>query len=232
MKILITGGSGKLAQEIKNQNFEHEIILLDKNELDVTSYESVYDAIHSHSPDAIIHAAALTKPMCLHDKDIEKSIMINIVGTSNMVMVAKKLGDIKLIYISTDYVYPKNTFNNSENKPLSPINNYGWSKLGGECAVKLYENSLIIRTTFMDRPFIWDTAYSNQYRSLLYIDEAAKAILSVINEKGVLNIGGRNQSLYKFAFQTKPMVEKSELDEKDIINVTLDSTKYKNLNDY
>lgn len=232
MKILVTGGNGKLAQQLKNHNREHDLILLNKDELDVTSYENICDVIELHSPDVIIHAAALTKPMYQHDKEIEKSIMINIVGTSNVVMAAKKMGNIKLIYISTDYVYPKNSFDNSEESLLYPINNYGWSKLGGECAVKLYENSLIIRTTFMDRPFMWEIAYTNQYRSLLYIDEVAIAILNVINEKGILNIGGRNQSIYKFAFQTKPMVEKVELDEQDIISVTLDSSKYRDLNDY
>ena len=49
----------------------------------------------------------------------------------------------RLIYMSTDYVYPGTTGNYKEEDPLLPINDYAWTKLGGECAVQLYNNSLI-----------------------------------------------------------------------------------------
>ena len=67
--------------------------------------------------------------------------------------------NVKLIYFSTNYVYPGVKGNYSENDNLFPVNNYAWSKLGGECSVKLYKNSLIVRgmhdrkTLFTQRSF-------------------------------------------------------------------------------
>ena len=52
---------------------------------------------------------------------------------------------IKLIYFSTLYVYPGKTGNYKESDSLFPTNHYSWSKLGGECAVQMHKNSLILR---------------------------------------------------------------------------------------
>ena len=78
--------------------------------------------------------AGLSRPMNLHVKDICKSIKLNIIGTANVVNVCNEF-NIKLIYFSTGYVYEGKKGNYSEKDPVLPINNYAWSKLGGECAV-------------------------------------------------------------------------------------------------
>ena len=82
--------------------------------------------------------------MKMHDKNINRSIDLNIIGTSNLVKEAAKIG-AKIIYLSTSYVYPGKKGNYSEEDALKPWNNYSWSKLGGECAVQMYKNSLILR---------------------------------------------------------------------------------------
>ena len=74
--------------------------------------------------------------MKLHNENIEKSIKINIIGTSNLVLECEKL-NIKIIYFSTNYVYPGKKGNYKETSPLLPVNNYAWSKMGGECAVQM-----------------------------------------------------------------------------------------------
>ena len=84
--------------------------------------------------------------MKIHDTNIGKSIDLNIIGTCNLVKEAF-LRKIKFIYLSTSYVYPGIRGNYNENDFLKPWNNYGWSKLGGECAVQMYKNSLILRRT-------------------------------------------------------------------------------------
>ena len=78
--------------------------------------------------------------MKLHEKNISKSIDLNIIGTVNLVKEASK-SNIKIIYLSTSYVYPGTKGNYKENDPVKPWNNYSWSKLGGECAVQMYKNS-------------------------------------------------------------------------------------------
>ena len=60
--------------------------------------------------------------------------------------------NIKLIYFSTSYIYPGVRGNYKETDPLLPSNNYGWSKLGGECAVHMYKNSLILRVSMTEKP--------------------------------------------------------------------------------
>ena len=76
-------------------------------------------------------------------KILGKSINLNIVGTANLVNVCSKL-KIKLIYFSTSYVYPGTKGNYNERDAVLPWNNYAWSKLGGESAVQMYKNSLIL----------------------------------------------------------------------------------------
>ena len=58
--------------------------------------------------------------------------------------------NIKIIYFSTGYVYEGKKGNYSENDAVKPFNNYGLSKLGGECAVMMYKNSLVLRITMTE----------------------------------------------------------------------------------
>ena len=81
--------------------------------------------------------------MDIHEKNINLSIKKNIIGTCNIVRVCNEY-NVKLIYFSTNYVYPGKRGNYKETDPILPCNNYGWSKLGGECAVQMYKNSLIL----------------------------------------------------------------------------------------
>ena len=77
-----------------------------------------------------------------HEKHVDKSIDLNIIGTANITKAGSELG-IKLIYFLTSYVYPGTEGNYKEIDPLLPKNNYSWSKLGGESSVQMYKNSLI-----------------------------------------------------------------------------------------
>ena len=61
--------------------------------------------------------------MEIHDSDINLSINLNIIGTCNMVKACNKF-NIKIIYFSTNYVYPGKSGNYNENSPLLPANNY------------------------------------------------------------------------------------------------------------
>ena len=98
----------------------------------------------------VLHLAGLSRPMDQHHKNINKSIQLNHNGTCNLVMVCNDF-NVKLIYFSTNYLYPGTKGNYDEKDPLLPWNNYGWSKLGGESAVQMYNNSLILRVSMTEK---------------------------------------------------------------------------------
>jgi len=68
------------------------------------------------------------------DQDPAKALDANIVGTANVVKLAQRYR-LKVLYISTDYVFRGDRGNYSEADAVDPVNKYAWSKLGGECAV-------------------------------------------------------------------------------------------------
>ena len=137
-KILVTGGDGRFAKILKQQNKKLNLIFKSKKQLDVTKINSIEKSIKKNKPKIIMHCAALSRPMSLHDKNIQKSIDINIIGTCNLVKLCSKY-KIKLVYFSTGYVYEGLKGNYSEKDPVKPFNNYGFSKLGGECADSMYD---------------------------------------------------------------------------------------------
>ena len=162
--------------------------------------------------------------MEIHKKDINKSIDLNIVGTANITKVCSKL-NVKLIYFSTNYVYPGERGNYSEEDSLLPFNNYAWSKLGGECSVQLYNNSLILRVCMTEKPFIHKKAFSNIKTSFIYHNEVANILLKLLNKKGIINIGGKAMNIYNFAKKENKNVKKIRLKKKDIQKVMpLDSS--------
>ena len=91
---------------------------------------------------------------------------------------------------------------------LKPWNNYSWSKLGGECAVQMYKNSLIVRLCMTEKPFVHSKAFANVKSNFIFQEDAAKIILKILNKKGVINVGGVSQSIYKFARKNNKKVKK------------------------
>lgn len=211
-KIIISGGNGNLAKEIVKSNTEYEILSLSKESLNVCSRNDLSVHLNTFKPDIFIHTAALTRPMIKHITLPNVSIETNIIGTSNVVLACMEY-IVKLIYISTDYVYPCINGNYSEKDALFPVNEYAWSKLGGECAVKLYKNSLILRMALCQQPFPHPKALVDIKKSYLYMDEASKVILKLINETGVINVGGETMSPFEFAKKDNPNLEKISLNE-------------------
>ena len=197
-KILISGGLGKFAKQLLIQGSENfEIFAPPRKEMDVKNPRQIYSKIISCNPDYFVHAAAMTRPMKNHELAPMKSMKINIEGTCNVVD-AYHTTDIKLIYISTDYVYPGKDGDYSEKDGVLPFTKYGWSKLGGECAVRMYDNSLILRIAMCEKPFPHPGAMIDVKKSSIFSDEAAKITLQLLGEFGIINIGGPNQSIYDF----------------------------------
>lgn len=206
-KILVTGGDGRFATEMKKKYKKNKrFVFLNKKKLNVLSLHSIRKNIKKYNPNMILHLAALSRPMKLHYENLDKSISTNIIGTSNLVLECSK-SNIKIVYFSTQYVYPGEKGNYRENSPLLPMNNYAWSKLGGECAVQMYKNSLILRVSMSEKPWIHPVAFKNIKTNFLYHDEVIKLLPKLLENKGIINVGSKSSSIIKFAKKTNKLVK-------------------------
>ena len=204
-RIIVTGSNGRFGKILQKLNTK--FLYKSKKQLNILSEKSIIRNLTKHRPTHIIHLAGLSRPMKIHEKQIDKSIDLNIIGTCNLVKESFKRG-IKFIYLSTSYVYPGTKGNYSENDYLKPWNTYSWSKLGGECAAQMYKNSLIIRLCMTEKPFVHGKAYANVKSNFIYQEDAAKIILKILNKRGVINVGGPSQSIYNFARKGNKNIKK------------------------
>jgi len=206
-KIVFTGGDGRFAQVFKKIPVKEKIYFPKKNELNIKSLNSIKKYLKKIKPAYLIHAAAISRPMEIHKKNITKSINTNIIGTANIVNVCQK-ENIKLIYFSTNYVYSGKKGNYKEIDPVLPINNYALSKFGGECSVQMYENSLILRICMTEKPFIHKKAFSDVEMNFMFHESLAKNLLKLIDKKGIINVGGKKQTVLNFAYKYNKKIDK------------------------
>lgn len=153
LKILVPGGKGMLGfavQEVfKIKNLE--FLILDLPEFDVTKIERVKEEIEKYKPTHILNLSAYTK-VDKAEEERERAFEVNEKGVENLVIFSKKY-KIKLIHISTDYVFNgKKEGEWEEDDEPEPLNTYGLSKLKGEEKVKVLEEFLIIRTSWLFGP--------------------------------------------------------------------------------
>ena len=207
-KIVITGGSGRFGSELKKIKNKYKLLFPNKNKLNILNLENIKKYLKLQKPYYLIHLAGLSRPMEIHKKHIDRSIDLNIIGTANITKVCAELG-IKLIYFSTSYVYPGTKGNYKESDPLMPINNYAWSKLGGESAIQMYKNSLILRVSMAEKPFVHKKAFYDFSTNFIFHDEVAKILFKLINKKGIINLGGKTQTVYRFVKKFNLKIKKN-----------------------
>ena len=199
---MLVSGDGKLAKALVKLSSDNlQITKLPKKVMDITDEYEVSEVIKQYMtqpdfPKYFVHTAALTKPMNINDRNPIMSLSTNIVGTANVAKICHKYG-IKFIYISTDFVYDSEDKVN-EDSGLKPSNKYGWSKLGGECVTKLIPESLILRCSLCDIPFRHKVAFDDVYRNSIIHKDVAEIILKVKDEIGIINVGGKSESVYDF----------------------------------
>ena len=228
--ILVTGGDGRFCKILKNKNKNLKLYFVTKKECNILDLKSIEKIIKKVNPKIIMHCAGLSRPMNIHEKNISKSIDLNIIGTANITKACER-NKIKMIYFSTGYVYDGKKGNYSEEDSVKPFNNYGWSKLGGECAVAMYKNSLILRITMTEKPFIHKKAYTNLNTNFMFHEDLVKILPKIINKKGILNVGGKTQSVYSFAKKYQKNVKKIKTIETDRLplNQSMNISKLKKI---
>ncbi len=201
-KILFIGGSGLLGSEFKK--YLPDMHYPPKTEFDITNYNQMDRYLVNGNWSMIVHAAAFTSPPKI-DRDPRLAIDVNIIGTSNVVKLCMKY-TMKLIYICTDYVFKGDKGHYKEDDPVFPVNKYAWSKLGGECAVRLYDNSIIIRTTFGPNVFPYEKAFVDQWTSRESVSTTARMIAELLDKDftGTVHVGGKRKSVFEYAKSLDP----------------------------
>ena len=230
VKILVTGSNGRFGNILKKIESNKKFVFRNKKDLNILSIKSISRNLKKFKPDYILHLAGLSRPMSIHEKDLTRSINLNIVGTCNLVNEASKY-NIKLIYFSTSYVYEGTKGNYSEKNPVRPFNNYGLSKLGGECAVSMYKNSLILRISMTEKPFLYNKAFTDLKSNFLFHEDFAKILPKLVKKNGIINVGGKSQSIYNFAKKYNPNVKKIKTPKnfKLPLNQSMNITKLKKI---
>jgi dTDP-4-dehydrorhamnose reductase len=230
--VIFTGGTGLLGSEFKK--FEPEFLYPGSAEFDVTNYPQMEEYAALHGCDQVIHAAAFTSPP-LVDKNPVKALEVNIAGTVNVVKLCIKFG-ARLIYICTDYVFQGDKGGYTETDPVNPVNKYAWSKLGGECAARMYDKALIVRTTFGPDRFPYDRAFADQFTSREPVSVIARklAALAATDAVGVVHVGGERRTVLQYARSLDPSRAIGELSIKDVTfkvpaDTSLNCQRYKEL---
>lgn len=181
IRLLITGGGGQLAQAIKEEEATFENVTsihLSKSELDITSTSSIKKAIDLHQPDVIINTAAYTAVDAAEDNK-EKAFLVNEIGVKNLAQACKDNG-IKLIHISTDYVFDGEKLEEYKEEDIpNPTTVYGKSKLAGEQAIITSGllDYAIIRTSW-----VYSVYSSNFVKTMLRLGNE-KDEISVVNDQ-------------------------------------------------
>lgn len=179
MRILVTGVKGQLGYDVVNELEKrgHTAIGVDIDEMDITDAEAVDRVITEANVEAVIHCAAYTAVDAAED-NLELCRKVNAAGTENIAKVCKKL-DLKMVYISTDYV-----FDGEGERPWEPddrrdpLNAYGIGKYEGELAVEEnLEKYFIIRIAW-----VFGVNGKNFIKTMLKLGETRDEV-SVVNDQ-------------------------------------------------
>ena len=152
MKVLITGGKGMLGRTLQRELAEHEIVVADLPEWDITDDGGFVAKVAEAKPDLIIHCAAMTKvDDCETNREL--AFRLNETGSRNVALAAKVAG-ARLMAISTDYVFsgepPREPWAWSEMDIPRPRTVYGASKFAGEQMIQMIlPEAVIIRIAWL-----------------------------------------------------------------------------------
>jgi dTDP-4-dehydrorhamnose reductase len=204
-KVLVLG-DGLLGSEIVKQT-GWDYISRKNHRFDIRAIESSYDSFGLNRYNVIINCIAYTDTYSTNKElhlDINYKSVINLSNYCNR-------NDIKLVHISTDYIYANSISKASEEDVPVHINTwYGYSKLLGDAYVQLNKKNLVIRTSHKPYPFPYQKAWANQFTNGDYVNVIAALIIKLVqlDLNGIYNVGTEEKTwfnLTKEEFNTQPI---------------------------
>ena len=180
MRVIVTGSSGQLGQDVCAflQAQGHAVCGLDLPAVDITDAEQVQYFFDLHDPDAVIHCAAFTS-VDRAESDPATCTRVNVDGTRNIACAAEKHG-AKLVYISSDYIYGgTGTQPLTEATEARPVNVYGRTKYAGELEAKRCSRLFIVRTSW-----VFGLHGANFVKTILHLSESQDVLRVVCDQTG------------------------------------------------
>ena len=223
MKVLVLG-NGKLGQEIINQT-GWDYLSRNKDNINVLDFDSWSNKLDGY--DVILNCIANTNT---YSDDHKLMTEVNFKFVLDLVSECNKRS-IKLIHISTDYVYANSNNNAKEtDQELPDRNHYSVTKYYADNYIKMFSNNyLICRLSHKPKPFPYDSAWIDVMTNADYTDVISSLVIELIRKdaKGLYNVGTDQKTIYELAKQTNPSVKESLAPTHIPKNVTMDLTKMK-----
>jgi dTDP-4-dehydrorhamnose reductase len=218
LKVLLTGGTGILGTQILSDQYNVSHIKIYhplRKDLDITSINSVFSYFANNCFDMVLHCAAYTQTLTA-EEEIKKCIETNIIGTWNLLKCSMEK-KMRFVYISTDYVFDGRNGNYHPEDAINPIGRYSKSKAAAELMVRMYDNSLSIRTSFVPKEFPHNAAFIDQYTNRDYVDIISPLVLkaAISNKIGVAHVGTGKKSVFKMAQRRKKDVKAISINDVD-----------------
>ena len=205
--ILVTGSMGQLGSEIKelSSNYNYNFFFTTRDDIDITSKDSIKEFCQTNSINVIINCAAYTA-VDKAQSDIENADLVNRKAVKKLSIVAKEL-NIKLIHISTDYVFDGKNFKPYvEEFQTNPQSVYGKTKLDGENELLDINplNSIIIRTSW-----VYSSFCNNFVKTMLRLGKEKEELGVIFDQIGTPTYAAH---LAKTILDIVPQIENSKVE--------------------
>ena len=205
--ILVTGSMGQLGSEIKDisSDYSYNFFFTDRNNIDITSKDSIKEFCKTNNINVIINCAAYTAVDKAQSDEINADL-INRKAVKKLALVSQEL-NIKLIHISTDYVFDGKNFKPyCEEFQTNPQSIYGKTKLDGENEMRDINplNSIIIRTS-------WVYSYygNNFVKTMLRLGKEKEELGVIFDQIGTPTYA---KDLAKTILDIVPQIENSKVE--------------------
>ncbi len=230
MEILF-GGSGRLGRTY--QQLHPETLAPSSAEVDITDAARVRSYLREVNATRVLHAAAVVG-LDEAERHPERAYRVNVEATHTIAAACRDLG-ARLIYLSSVAVFDGATGGYTERSIPRPAYYYGWLKLLGEAAVRMHENSLVVRTDFfVPGSFKYRDVHVDHFCSKLPVASLCRALagLAASDYRGVLHVGGPRTSLYDLIRRHQDDVRPVRIQDSTMPDfpqdLSLDSSRFRN----
>ena len=205
--ILVTGSNGQVGSEIRElaSKYSYNFFFTDRNNIDITSKENIKDFCQTNNINVIINCAAYTAVDKAESDEINADL-INRKAVKKLALVSKEL-NIKLIHISTDYVFDGRNFKPyCEEFQTNPQGIYGKTKLDGENEMRDInpKNSIIIRTSW-----VYSSFGNNFVKTMLRLGREKESLGVIFDQVGTPTYA---RDLAKIILDIIPQIQNEKVD--------------------